>query len=117
MLGQPPVKLAITQPGDLWSLGKQATFCAPSIEPHSFALLMQGERAAMAFDAPYNGKIGGLVSGLGTTNHRESAMASGAMDRRLRCTAFADVWPAVDATFGLDWVSFCRILLRSDGGG
>jgi DNA modification methylase len=42
---------------------------------------MQGERAAMVFtDPPYNVKIQGHVSGLGSVHHREFVMASGEMD-------------------------------------
>ena len=41
---------------------------------------MAGEQAKMVFtDPPYNVRIDGNVSGLGSVKHREFAMASGEM--------------------------------------
>jgi DNA modification methylase len=76
----PPEQTAVTQPGDLWLLGDHRLYCGSALEPDAFAVLMNGQKAAMVFvDAPYNVKISGHVSGLGKTQHREFAMASGEM--------------------------------------
>jgi DNA modification methylase len=70
----------VTRPGDLWLLGPHRVLCASALEDNSYAMLMQGEKAAMAFvDPPYNLKIAGHVSGLGAIHHREFAMAAGEM--------------------------------------
>jgi DNA modification methylase len=46
----------------------------------AYAALMQTEQAEMVFtDPPYNVRIDGNVSGLGTVRHRDFAMASGEM--------------------------------------
>lgn len=75
---RPPEDVAISRLGDLWLPGEHRLLCGSALEAESFALLMDGKQAAMAFvDAPYNCKIDGHVSGLGNTKHREFAMASG----------------------------------------
>lgn len=72
----------VSRPGDLWVLGPHRLFCGSALEAESYARLMAGEPAAMAFtDPPYNVKIAGNVSGLGRTQHREFAMASGEMSQ------------------------------------
>ena len=74
--GLPPV----TQPGDLWQLGRHRLLCADATQPASFELLMGREQAEMVFtDPPYNVPIDGHVSGLGSAKHFEFAMASGEM--------------------------------------
>lgn len=76
----PPSELAITRLDDLWLLDKHRLLCGSALESSSFATLMDGKSAAMVFvDAPYNVPISGHVSGLGKTQHREFAMASGEM--------------------------------------
>ncbi len=71
----------ITKPGDVWLLGAHRTLCGNALDSSSYRLLMENRRAAMAFtDPPYNVKVDGHVSGLGTTRHREFAMASGEMN-------------------------------------
>lgn len=71
---------AISVSGDLWQLGKHRLLCGSSLEPLTWARLMDGEVAAMAFtDAPYNVPISGHVSGLGKNKHAEFQMASGEM--------------------------------------
>jgi DNA modification methylase len=70
----------ISRPGDLCSLGRHRLFCGDSRDPASYAMLMDGELAAMVIaDPPYNVPINGHVSGLGKTRHREFAMATGEM--------------------------------------
>ena len=71
---------AVTQPGDVWQIGRHRLICGDSTLSETYARLLTGERAQMVFaDPPYNVKIGGHVSGLGATKHREFAMASGEM--------------------------------------
>jgi DNA modification methylase len=71
---------ALTQPGDLWKLGKHRILCGSAIEEVSYSALMETKRAAVVFiDGPYNVPIRGNVSGNGAIEHREFAMASGEM--------------------------------------
>lgn len=77
----PEVRLvAVTQPGDIWQLGKHRLICGDSTKPETYAALMQGEKAqAIITDPPFNVPVGGHVCGLGKVQHREFAMASGEM--------------------------------------
>jgi len=71
----------VTQPGDLWLLGKHRVLCANSLEETSFTALMATRRAHVAFiDPPYNVRIDGHVCGNGSIHHREFPMASGEMN-------------------------------------
>ena len=71
---------AVTRPGDLFLLGDHRLLCGNALSAEHFEALMQGEKASVCFtDPPYNVPIGGHVSGLGKTSHREFAMASGEM--------------------------------------
>lgn len=70
----------VTEPGDVWSLGKHRIHCANSLHEATYRNLMGKNRAAVAFcDPPYNMKIDGCASGNGGIQHREFAMASGEM--------------------------------------
>jgi DNA modification methylase len=70
----------VSQPGDLWCLGKHRVFCGNSLEPASFPVLMGGKKADMLFaDPPYNVKIDGFATGFGKTHHREFLMGAGEM--------------------------------------
>jgi DNA modification methylase len=70
----------VSQPGDLWCLGKHRVLCGNSLEPASFSVLMEGKRADMLFaDPPYNVKIDGFATGFGKTHHREFLMGAGEM--------------------------------------
>jgi DNA modification methylase len=71
---------AISQPGDLWLLGKHRLLCGNALRRASYADLMANRRAAAVFvDPPYNVTIDGHVSGNGSVRHREFQMASGDM--------------------------------------
>ena len=71
---------AVSQPGDLWLLGRHRLLCGDALAPHSYDTLMNGEKAEMVFaDPPYNVRINGHVSGLGSARHKEFTMASGEM--------------------------------------
>lgn len=72
---------SVTQPGDVWVLGKHRLICGDARDPATYAALMGADRARAVFtDPPYNVKIDGHVCGSGTVKHREFAMASGEMD-------------------------------------
>src|ERR1035437_1464961 len=72
----------VTRLGDVWILGKKGhrVYCGDARKRKSFTILLGGHKASMVItDAPYNVVINGNVSGLGRTQHREFAMASGEM--------------------------------------
>ena len=71
---------AVTQPGDLWKLGKHRVSCGNSLQESSFAELMASRKANIVFaDPPYNVAIDQNVCGKGAIRHREFAMATGEM--------------------------------------
>jgi DNA methylase/ParB/Sulfiredoxin domain len=71
---------ALSLPGDLWLLGPHRLYSGNSLEPTSYAALMESEKAAAVFsDSPYNVKIDRNVCGSGSIHHAEFAMASGEM--------------------------------------
>jgi 16S rRNA G966 N2-methylase RsmD len=73
---------AVTQPGDIWHLGRHRVLCGNALEGDSYVRVLDGRQAALVFtDPPYNVPIQGHVSGLGTVQHREFAMASGEMSQ------------------------------------
>jgi len=70
----------VSQPGDLWMLGRHRLLCGDALKPESYVTLMGNDRAQMVFtDPPYNVPIDGHVCGLGGIKHREFAMAAGEM--------------------------------------
>ena len=74
---------AVSQPGDLWLLGRHRLLCGDALALHSYDTLMNGEKAEMVFaDPPFNVRINGHVSGLGSARHEEFAMASGEMNEQ-----------------------------------
>lgn len=79
----PPRDNAVSRIGDLWACGDEhRLLCGSALEEASFERLMEGRKAAMVFvDAPYNVPVAGHVGGLGRTQHREFAMASGEMSQ------------------------------------
>jgi len=76
LLNQP----SVSEPGDLWLLGKHRILCGNSLHEGTYQTLMGGRRAAVVFsDPPFNVKIDGHATGNGVIRHREFAMASGEM--------------------------------------
>src|SRR5271166_2388604 len=76
ILAQSPV----SEPGDLWLLGKHRILCGDALEAGSYRVLMERARAQVVFtDPPYNVPIDGHASGNGSIHHREFAMAAGEM--------------------------------------
>ena len=70
----------VSRPGDLWLLRESRVYCGSALDASVYVTLMDGECAEAVFsDPPYNVRINGNVSGLGTVQHREFAMASGEM--------------------------------------
>lgn len=70
----------VSRSGDLWQLGKHLLVCGDSMSAETYQLLLGDEQADFVFtDPPYNVRIDGHVSGLGSIKHREFAMASGEM--------------------------------------
>jgi len=68
----------VTRTGDIWVLNEHRVLCGSALERSAYSTLMGSALAEMVFvDPPYNVAIDGNVSGLGTTRHREFAMASG----------------------------------------
>lgn len=79
----------ITQPGDLWLIGKHRLYCGDATKADAFQALFDGsDPAQIVFtDPPYNVPISGHVCGLGTVQHREFDMAAGEMSEE-QFTAF-----------------------------
>ena len=93
---------AMTQPGDVWLLGKHRLICGDARSPDTYAALMGTDRARLVFtDPPYNVKIDGHVCGSGTVKHREFAMAAGEMDPAA-FTAFLEASLGAMAAVSLD---------------
>lgn len=78
----PPVSdEAVSRPGDLWLIeGGHRILCGNARDPAAYQTLLGDELARVVVtDPPYNVPIGGHVSGLGRTRHREFVEASGEM--------------------------------------
>ncbi len=72
--------LPVSQPGDVWLLGRHKLLCGDARDRAAYAALMKGEKAEAVFtDPPYNVPIDGHVTGLGQIRHREFAMGAGEM--------------------------------------
>jgi DNA modification methylase len=73
---------SISQPGDMWLLGRHRILCGNALDAADYSRLMEDERAHAVFsDPPYNVPIEGHVGGLGEIHHREFMMASGEMSK------------------------------------
>ena len=84
---------AVTRLGDIWQIGPHRLICGDALDAETYARLLDGERAQLVFtDPPYNVKIDGHVSGLGSVKHREFAMASGEMTEAEFTTFLASVF-------------------------
>lgn len=77
-----PAAVAVSRPGDRWILGRHALVCGDAKDLAVVGQVMGDDQADMVFtDPPYNVRIDGHVSGLGRTQHREFAEASGEMTK------------------------------------
>src|SRR5580704_13432796 len=73
---------AVTQPGDLWVLGRHRLICADARDAGSYAALLGDEAIdLMCTDPPYNVPIDGHVCGSGRIRHRNFAMGVGEMNK------------------------------------
>ncbi len=73
---------AVTQPGDLWVLGRHRLICADARDAGSYAALLGDEAVdLMCTDPPYNVPIDGHVCGSGRIRHRNFAMGVGEMNK------------------------------------
>lgn len=87
---------AVTQPGDIWQLGRHKLICGDALDPDTYRRLMGDDRARAVFtDPPYNVKIDGHVCGSGKVKHREFAMATGEMDKAGFTTFLRDALSAM----------------------
>jgi DNA modification methylase len=68
---------AVTQPGDLWKLGRHKLICGDAREASAYAALLGDEVIDLiCTDPPYNVPIDGHVCGSGRIRHRNFAMAA-----------------------------------------
>jgi DNA modification methylase len=78
VIPSPPLN-AVTEPGDLWLLGKHRLLCGDAQEANQFLRLMNGASAAAVFcDPPYNLRVSS-IGGRGRIRHPEFAFGSGEM--------------------------------------
>jgi DNA modification methylase len=77
---EPTAEIEVSKAGDLWQLGRHKVYCGNSLNEPTYAALMGDAKAAMVFtDPPYNVRIDGHATGLGTIQHKDFKMASGEM--------------------------------------
>ena len=70
----------VSQPGNIWLLGRHRLLCGDARDPDAYARLLEGRKVDAVFtDPPYNVPIDGHVTGLGRVRHREFAMGAGEM--------------------------------------
>ncbi|NMJ44436.1 ParB N-terminal domain-containing protein [Roseomonas sp. JC162] len=75
-----PAGPAITQSGDVWTIGPHRLICGDATIAETYQRLLGTRRAQMVFtDPPYDVPIDGHVCGLGGVKHRKFAMAAGEM--------------------------------------
>jgi len=79
-----PIGQVVTQLGDVWLCGEgdnaHRIICGSALQSDVYERLMIGRTACMSLqDPPYNVSVKKHVGGLGKTQHREFAMASGEM--------------------------------------
>ena len=73
---------AVTQPGDLWKLGRHKLICGDAREASAYVALLGDEVIDLiCTDPPYNVPIDGHVCGSGRIRHRNFAMGVGEMNK------------------------------------
>jgi DNA modification methylase len=73
---------AVTQPGDLWALGRHRLICGDARDTACYAALLGDEAVDLiCTDPPYNIAIDGHVCGSGRIRHRNFAMGVGEMTK------------------------------------
>lgn len=75
-----PNAIPVSKLGDLWLLNDHRLLCGNALLAADYQSVLSGRQAHVVFtDPPYNVPIAGHVTGNGTTQHREFAMACGEM--------------------------------------
>ena len=107
---------AVTQPGDIWQLGRHRLVCGDAQRVETYQQVLEGRLAEMMVtDSPYNVRIGGHAMGRGKVRHREFAMASGEMTtaafsaflkRNCCAIAMSALRPKADMCSALAYVCF-----------
>ena len=83
---------AVTQPGDLWILGRHKLICGDAREAGAYVALLGNEVVDLiCSDPPYNVPIDGHVCGSGRIRHRNFAMGVGEMNKD-QFTRFLVLW-------------------------
>ena len=92
---------AVSEPGDLWVLGRHRLLQADARDPKSYEhLMLSGEQARLVLtDEPYNVPNVGHVTS--QAHHREFAMAAGEMSRE-EFAAFNRAWMSSAAFYVID---------------
>src|SRR4029077_17560650 len=73
---------AVTQPGDLWMLGRHKLMCGDARDAGAYAALLGDEIIDLiCTDPPYNVPIDGHICGSGRIRHRNFAMGVGEMNK------------------------------------
>src|SRR5262249_56698632 len=68
---------AVSQPGDVWELGRHRLICGDALQSDAYKTLLADDLAQMVVaDSPYNVRINGNALGRGKVPHREFKMAS-----------------------------------------
>ena len=74
-----PPRSGVSEPGDLWHLGKHRLLCGDARQANQLSRLMDGASAAAVFcDPPYNLRVSS-IGGRGRNKHPEFAFGSGEM--------------------------------------
>lgn len=118
-----PVGNAVTEVRDMWILGDHRIICGDARDRETYRQLMDEPARVMFADAPYNVKIDGHVCGLGSTKHREFAMASGEMSKTeftsfLACIFSNAISVSVDGAIHfvcMDWRHVDEVLRAGTG--
>ena len=78
---------AVSQPGDVWELGRHRLICGDALLDTSYQALLHSDLAqTVVTDPPYNVSIQGHAVGRGKIRHREFAMAAGEMSEEAYTT-------------------------------
>jgi DNA modification methylase len=76
-----PSTMQVSQPDDLWELGKNRLLCGNALVANNYEKLLGNQKAEMVFtDPPYNVPIAGHASGNGQHRHRNFVMGVGEMN-------------------------------------
>lgn len=84
-------KSPITQPGDIWLLGRHRLLCGDSTKPETFEVLMGGMRANLVItDPPYNVNYEGSAGKIKNDNMKDDAFYHFLLDAFLQTEAAMD---------------------------